>query len=152
MFVCFCLFACFFVFFCKFIHSYNLVEQESLEPFTERVEIHLDDCMQSCFLTSIPYSLHPWASVCIPSLSFLSRLLYFFFFFVSVPWLPCGHSVRWVCLSPLAICFPDTEENWSSVQTYIYTHISTLFFSTNTHALWCWRLQYEKLLYTYCYI
>lgn len=77
------------------------------------------------FSSSLSICLHPLAQL-------LVSASIFFFFFVSVPWLPCGHSVRWVCLSPLAICFPDKDENWSSVQTYIYTHINT-FFSPHKH-------------------
>lgn len=29
------------------------------------------------------------------------------FFFFCFPWLPSVHSVRWMCLFPSAMCFPD---------------------------------------------
>lgn len=49
-------------------------------------------------------------SICVHPLSKASLLS--LLFFCSAPWLPCGHSVRCICLSPSAICFPDREWNW----------------------------------------
>lgn len=58
---------------------------------------------------SLFISEHLFAS---PLPSFLSLPLSFFL--SSVPWFLCGHSVRCVCLSPSAICFPDRGRNWST--------------------------------------
>lgn len=52
---------------CKCVRGYYRIEQESWEPLTGCAEIQLDKRMRPCFLTSLLFTLHPRASVCLPS-------------------------------------------------------------------------------------
>lgn len=91
--------------------------------------------MWPCFLPFLFFSPHPWASVCIPSPELpVSSSISFY----SVPWLPCGHSVRCVCLPPSAICFPDQERKWGWVlaKPHACTHLQIhvfVFAQIQTH-------------------
>lgn len=75
--------------------------------------------------------LHPWASVCIPSLPHS----FFFFFFSCVPWLPCGLSVRYVCLSPLAIFFSRqrTEQERGACKAACGNTVTNASFFSHKH-------------------
>lgn len=83
------------------------------------------------FPSSLPSSPHPLASVSLPSpklpVSPSISLFYFFhfyfdFFWCVVPWLPCGHSVRCVCLLRQYVFQTERDTGDRHLQTSTHAH------------------------------
>lgn len=125
--------------FCDCVRGHSRMEAQSWEPFTQCVEIRADKCMRPCFFPSLLFSPRLRASVCIPSAVLpVSSSISFCF----VPWLPCGHSVSCVCLSPSAICFPDRGRDRSRALTHTYkmwVFVSQTQAGTHERAVLYWR-------------
>lgn len=128
---------------CKCVRGYYRVEQESWEPFTRCAEIQLDKRMWPCFLSSLLLSLHPWASVCIPSPRLpVSPSISFLFCSLVTMWAQCE-----MCLFvSFGNLFPRPR-NWRHAHTHTHTQTHWYMFpcaqtlrnthlGTHTHMHW----------------